>query len=369
VRYDGSQAAECTLLTQAQQDVPLRNAKSCPAWVDGNADAQGYYQVDYRGELGRSLTAHASKSLTAAERVDLSGNASAMAEAGRQPAADALGLVDAFHDDPEREVVERALSVALAIREHLVPANLMPNYQRFLLKNFQARAKQLGWLPRPGESDDDRLLRPRLVGAVARWGGDRELVDQARALTDKWLADHSAVPAEVLGSVLTTAAQEGDLALHNRFLAALVETQDNQAKQHLLGAMTAFHDRAAIAAGFQAMLQKKVPLTDGYPLLTAGMGYADTVAMPFEFIKQHFDEILAGHPIIFGNDLGSMLPFAGGDFCDAPSRDRYKAFFAPLVAKYAGAPRNYSQVVEGIDLCIAQKTVQESSVKAFLEKW
>jgi hypothetical protein len=35
-----------------------------------------------------------------------------------------------------------------------------------------------------------------LVGAVARYGGDRELADQARALADKWLADHSAVPAE-----------------------------------------------------------------------------------------------------------------------------------------------------------------------------
>ena len=37
VRYDGSPAAECTLLTTAEQDVALRNAKSCPAGVDGNA--------------------------------------------------------------------------------------------------------------------------------------------------------------------------------------------------------------------------------------------------------------------------------------------------------------------------------------------
>ena len=76
VRYDGSPAAECTLLTKAEQDVALRNAKSCPAWVDGNAGAVGYYLVDYRGELQAALTANASKSLTAAERVDLIGNAS-----------------------------------------------------------------------------------------------------------------------------------------------------------------------------------------------------------------------------------------------------------------------------------------------------
>ena len=208
VRYDGAPASECTVLTKAEQDVALRNAKSCPAWVEGNADAQGYYQVDYRGDLGKALRSDAAQSLSAAERVDLIGNAADIAQAGKLPAADALGLVEAFHNDPERLVVQRALNVALSIRMDLVPANLRPNYQRFLLKNFQARAHALGWLPKPGESDDERLLRPALVGAVARWGGDQQLVAQARTLTDKWLADHSAVPAEVLGSVLGTAASK-----------------------------------------------------------------------------------------------------------------------------------------------------------------
>jgi alanyl aminopeptidase len=191
----------------------------------------------------------------------------------------------------------------------------------------------------------------------------------ARTLADKWLADHSSVPAEVVSSVLSTAATDGDLALYNRFLAALSGTQDNQVKQRLLGAMTAFHDRGAIEAGFQAMVQKKVPLTDGFTLLTAGTDYFDTRSMSFEYVQQHFGEIMAGHPSIFGNDFGSMLPSTGRSFCDAQSRDRYKAFFAPLVDKYAGAPRNYAQVVEAIDLCIARKTVQEASVKAFLEKY
>jgi cytosol alanyl aminopeptidase len=369
VRYDGSTSAECTLITQAEQDVALRNDKSCPAWLDGNSEALGYYLVDYRGELGPSLTAHASKSLSTAERVDLIGNANFMSEAGKLPAGDALSLVEAFHDDPEREVIQRALDVALSFRLDMVPDNLMPNYQRFLLKNFQARARQLGWLPRKGESDDDRLLRPRLVGAVARYGGDRELAAQAHTLTDKWLANHSAVPAEIASAVLATAAYDGDLALYNRFLDALLKTQDNQVKQRLLSAMAGFHDRAAIEAGYQAVLKKKIPLVDGITLLTAGINFADTKTMPFDFVKQHFDEIMAGHPSIFGNDLGSMLPFVGGPFCDAQLRDQYRAFFAPLVDKYAGAPRDFAQVLESIDLCIAQKSAQEPSVKAFLEKY
>jgi alanyl aminopeptidase len=369
VRYDGTQAPECTLLTKASEDVTLRNAKSCPAWVEGNADATGYYLVDYRGELGPALTAHAPKSLTAAERVDLIGNASFLAVAGKLPAADALRLVEAFHDDPEREVVGRAMGVGLGIRSDLVPENLMPNYERFIRKNFDARARQLGWLPRAGESDDDRLLRPQIVSAVARYGGDRELADEARGLADKWLADHKAVPAESVSSVLATAAYYGDLNLYNRFFDALLHTQDNQVKQRLQGAMSAFRDRAAIEAGYLVVLQKKIPLVDGFTLLLAGGGEPETRGLSFEFIKQHFDELMAGSPSIFGNDLGSFLPYSGGAFCDAQSRERFRAFFAPLVDKYSGAPRHFAQVLEGIDLCIAQKAAQESSVKAFLEKY
>jgi hypothetical protein len=46
-----------------------------------------------------------------------------------------------------------------------VPRDLMPNYQRFLRKNFGARAHELGWIGPPAESDEKRLLRPPLLSA------------------------------------------------------------------------------------------------------------------------------------------------------------------------------------------------------------
>jgi alanyl aminopeptidase len=266
-------------------------------------------------------------------------------------------------------VVDRALGVALGIRPDLLPENLMANYQRFVSKNFDARARQLGWLPHAGESDDDRLLRPPIVGAVARFGGDSELAAEAKGLADKWLNDQKAVPAEIVSSVLGTAAYYGDSALYKRFLDAFLHSQDNQVKQHLLAALSSFRDRTALEAGFQAVLDKKIPLVDGFQLLLAGGLDPRTRSLSFEFIKQHFDELTAGHPNIFGNDLGSFLPFSGGSFCDARSREEFQAFFGPRVDQYTGAPRNYAQVLESIDLCIVQRTAQEASVKAFLEKY
>jgi hypothetical protein len=40
-----------------------------------------------------------------------------------------------------------------------------------------------------------------------------------------------------------------------------------------------------------------------------------------------------------------------------------------MVDKYAGAPRNLAQVLEGINLCVARKAAQGPAVASFLEKY
>ena len=369
IRYGG--AAECALMAGRTLDWPLKNAKSCPARVEANADAKGYYLVEYKGGLLAALTGGgAAGGLGAPERVDLIGDVEMISGAGKIPVSDALGLVQVFHNDPERDVLQRALEVAVSIHENFVPAGLEPNYRRFLLRNFQTRARELGWMSGAAESDDVRLLRPALVSAMATSGGDQDLAKEARSLTDKWLQDHSGIPPEVLGAVLETAAYDGGLELFNRFLAAYQKTGDRQEQRHLINAMRAFHDRAAIEAGFQAVLAKQIPLETGFTLLVAtGQGFSDTRKLPFEFIKAHFDQIVSGHPSIFGNDLGALLPYSGQSFCDPESRNELQAFFGPMVDKYEGAPRILAQVLEGIDLCVARKAAQAPSVASFLERY
>ena len=371
LRYgtDAQGETECTLMTQATMDVPLKT-RSCPAWIQANDGARGYYRVDYQGGLLAALSAgNAANRLSAPERVDLIGNAKATADAGKISPADALGLVEVFRSDAERDVVEQALALALWPSAHLVPDELVPNYQRFLRKNFQAKARELGWTPKAKEPDDARLLRPTLVGAMARTGGDTQLSDEARQLADRWLDDRKAASPDVAGEVLRSAGYYSDAALFQRFLAEFQKTQDRQEKQMLLLAMLSFRDPAAIELGMQAVLSRRVTLTEGFPLLFAGQNTPSTNKMAFDFVKAHFDEIMKDHPSIFGFDFGSRLPGVGSGLCDSASRSEFQAFFEPKVSSYTGAPRALAQVVEGIDLCIASKMAQQPSVTEFLKRY
>jgi alanyl aminopeptidase len=148
----GQGAGACMLMTQAKADWPLAGTQSCPQWIEANADAKGYFRVDYQGGLLNALTTgDVVARLNAAERTELMGSVQAMAIGGKLPAADALRLAEKLHDDPGRHVVSIALKAALSVEEDLVPENLLPNYRRYLLKNFQSRAQQLGWVGNAGE--------------------------------------------------------------------------------------------------------------------------------------------------------------------------------------------------------------------------
>ena len=359
----------CEVMTEPKQTWTLKG-ESCPAWVEANDKALGYYRVDYQGGLLKSLTAgEVDKRLSAPERVDFMGNTASLASAGKIKAGDALGLVQTFSNDPERHVVQSALDLALDPVEHEIPKNLLPNYQRFLQKNFQERAHQIGWTPRPGEEDDIKLLRPTLLRLVSTWGDDRQLATEGKALAQKWLQDHSAVDPNLVSAVLGTAAYYGDRNFFNNLMASLKTTKDRQERERIIAAMQRFRDPAAITAGFEAVLDGDVPFIEGAGLLFGGQMSADTRDMSFDFLKAHYDEILAKRPTGGGFDFGAELPFVGASYCNEADKAKLQDFFQPRVDKLLGAPRNLKLVSESINGCIAQKAEMEPSVEAFLKNY
>lgn len=372
VRYGTGETGTdaCTLMTQPAIDWRLDQAKGCPAWVQANDGAIGYYRVNYEHRLLAALTeGDVVHRLNAPERLDFMGNAAALAQGGILTAADAVAVVGTFHDDPQHDVVENAGDLALEPREHLVPEDLEPNYRRFLLKNFRARAHQLGWVPRQAEDDNARLLRPDLVRWVATYAGDQELARQGREMADKWFMDHDSVDPSMVNSVLATAAYYGGEPLFLRFLAELKKTRDRHERARMLGAMQRFRDPAAIQSGMRAVLSGEIPFIEGSGLLFAGQLREKTRMLSFEFLKAHFDEIVAKRPTGGGFDFGSEFPRVGAAFCDAQSKAALQDFLAPRVDQFTGAPRVLQQVLEGIDVCIANKAAQEPSVIAFLKQY
>ena len=358
---DGS---TCALLGQAAAAIELPGSKGCPAWVLANADARGYYRVQYKGDLLQRLLRDGGKALSVAERLGLLGDVGALVRSARLPYADALALVPSLAKDESRHIVANMAGLVGGVSEPFVSDELRPRYQRFVARSFGAQARKLGWLPRPQDNDDTRLLRPTLLSVMTDDGEDKALQAEARRLAEKWIKDRKSLPPELIDLVLAAAAGAGDRALWDKLYAAAKTEKDRSDREHLIDGLAGFHDLKIVAESLRVSLANDFDPRESITLLWGASADRRTRQAAYDFVKQHYDQIIGRMP----PDFGARLPSVARSFCDAEHRKDVEVFFSDKVSRSRGGPRALAQTLERMDLCIALRAAQQDSVTAFLKK-
>jgi alanyl aminopeptidase len=132
----------------------------------------------------------------------------------------------------------------------------------------------------------------------------------------------------------------------------------------------AFRNPEIARAAMALVLTKEFDAREAsFALLAGSLEYPETRELPFQFVKQNIDKLLEVVPREAGTDFASFLPFSGATFCDASHRAEVEAFFADRVKSYNGGPRVLAQVLEGIDLCIAERKALGPELAAFLKQY
>jgi alanyl aminopeptidase len=353
---------DCTVLSGDTGQLAL-SAPSCPAWVMPNEGGLGYYRMRPQGDLLAHLLASAPKALTLAERITLIGDVNALVSSGDVKKGVALQLVETLARDKSRHIVDASIEVVSSIKE-MVPAGLRANYERFIRKQYQVRAHELGWLPRKTDDDNTRQLRTSLVPLVADTGRDAELIKQATALAWKWLDAHKAVDHEIVDAVLTVASRNGDQRLFDRLHADARKTGDRAEREQLLGAIGDFVDPKIVAQALALILTDEFEIRETGGILRGALAEPRTRELGFAFVKDHFDEILNKLPLLYR----PYLAFSFVALCDDARRPEIEASFAPRIEKLDGGPRVMAQALEAMTLCSAQRKAETPGVEAFLRR-
>jgi alanyl aminopeptidase len=366
-RYPSGQgdARACALLSQKSAQLPLSRSGGCPAWVEANAGAAGYYFGLYEGDLLNALLKGDAQVLTLPEKVALVGNLSSLTSSGKIPLGRALALAPSLAQDPARQVVTKTMEITTGLQDNLVSKDLLPRYRQYLVDVYGGRARDLGWKTKAGESEDARLLRPALLRVLANQGQDSELIAQAKKLALAWLDDHTAVDPDMLGVVLTTAARYGDRDLFDRMHAAAKKEKEENFRGTLLFSLGSFQDPEILKAALPIVLTDEFDSRELLDILFAPAQRRQTRDFAYDFVKQNWDRLIAKLP----TDTGSFLPYVAEGYCDSQHRQDVENFFSGRSTKYTGGPRILTQVLEGIDLCVAYKNAQEGSVAEFLQTY
>ncbi|HMA29147.1 MAG TPA: M1 family aminopeptidase [Thermoanaerobaculia bacterium] len=353
----------CTLLTEVNGALPL--AGSCPERVVANAASMGYYRVLYKGSMLGRILADSGKHLSTAERVGVLTDVAALARTGDVPMAAALALVPALAGDPDRQVVEAAVRIAVSPRDVFVTDELRPNYRRFLADTFGARARALGFRSKPGESEDTKLLRSAVVGLVAEEADDPALVAEATSLARKWLTDRSAIEPEMLATVLTAAARHGDAELFTAFVAEAKASSDRRERGRILAALGAFRDPSVEKLALNLTLSPDFDARESLVVLREAAADRETREGVWTFVKANFAALAARLP----RESPAGFPQLAAGFSDEAHRREVATFFKDKAANYAGGPRRLAQSLEQIQLKTALRASQQESVASFLRSY
>jgi alanyl aminopeptidase len=364
VRYGSGKGSgrACTVLQGESAELPLPEAKACPTWVLPNADGAGYFRSALDTQMLGRLLSTESRHLSRAERVALIGDVQALVSAGAMPAADALGLLPGLAGEKDRQVFQASLELLGMLRPTLLSDARQGDRQRFLRDTYGARARALGFTPRANEDEDTRLLRPMLLDIAGEQGGDPKLVAEAKQLTQKWLADGKAIAPELVRTTLGIASAHGDAALHGKLMTAMRSEKERRKREHLISALAGFRDPALVRENLKLLLDTSVDMREVGGLLFSAGRDVRSRDVAYAFVKENYDALTERLP---EERLGA-LAWSASSYCDPVHRQEAAAFFTERMERAPGGARTLAQVLEGMDLCIAFKAAQGSSLESFL---
>jgi aminopeptidase N len=354
---NGSSAVKCELLTTRQQSVTLQG---CSNWVLGNAGAAGYYRVGYQPEAVRVLAADAESKLKPGERISVQNDIWASVRVGREPVGDYLAFAQGLQSDRNQVVLQDVLGRLDYINRYLVSDSDRDAYRSWLRQYLTPAIKDVGWQPKPGDSDEQKTLRARLFNALGFDARDPEALAEARKIADQALAEPSSVDHDFGSVALRLAALNGDAQFYDKVMSALKNTKAPEQYYTYFFTLPRFTDPKLLERTLEFAISPDVRSQDALQLVTSVLANPAGQKLGWDFIRQHWPEMeKAGGPF-----ASAEVVDATKVFCDAGMRDQVTDFFA--AHKIAAAERTYKQSIERINNCVELKGEQENNLASWL---
>jgi puromycin-sensitive aminopeptidase len=258
-------------------------------WVNANLGAHGFYRVRYAPDLLDALLTHL-PDLTPLERYTLVDDAWASVLAGSTEAVAFVTLAERFADERDLSVWERLVG-GLGVIDRLVDGEARAALHGRVAAVVGPARALLGAEAEPGEDDRTRTLRGVLLQAAALLGDDMAAAERAGELLDRFLDHPPSVDPSLAAPALAVSATLGDLAMHDRLLAAFRSAGNPQDRQRLQYALARFRDAEAFDRTLELTLSGEVRTQDAPYLLAEMVGHRDNGPAAWAFVASHWPDI------------------------------------------------------------------------------
>jgi aminopeptidase N len=357
-RTSSEKAGKCELLTKKEDTFTL---PGCPSWVLANAGGTGYYRSGYRPAAVRALAQDAGAALTPLERIILITDTWAAVRVGRQPVGDYLILAEGLQSDRTDAVLGLVFNQLTFIGRYLVNENDGGRYQAWVRSLLAPIVKEVGWEPKPGESESQKDLRANLLQVLGSTGHDPEALAEAHKLTGQALENPASVESSLAGAAFGLAAEDGDSALYDKLMAGMKSAKTPEQFYLYFYTLSSFSNPQLLQRTLNYAISPDVRSQDSLGLIGAVMANSAGQKLAWDFVRSHWTDVeKAGGPF-----ASAQIVTSAGSFCSAALRDEVKDFFS--AHKVAAAERSFGQSMERINNCVDLKSQQSNQLASWLE--
>jgi len=213
---EGVVATRKLLLSDGAATIDFGDAKV--DWIVVNAGGSGFYRTRYAPDVLRRLTNDIEAAgLTAVERFNLVSDTWASVWAGLAPIEDFVDLARIFVDETDPTVWSAVLG-PFGLFDRVLPDGQRAGLQAFVRALAGPAFSRLGWTAQPGEGEKTPTLRGQLINVLGTIGADPDVRWRAGELHAAYLADRSAVDADIVPALVATASTTGGESEYQQML-------------------------------------------------------------------------------------------------------------------------------------------------------
>ena len=357
--YEGNekQPPLCGLLAAPSAELTLAGDR-CPRWLHPDAEESGYYRFALPPAQSSALFA-AARALDPRSRMGLIDNSWALVQSGDLGVDALLDLLSSLRRERHRMVIEQMVAALDAISRSLVDDPSRPAFRRYVSSLLLPLAKELGWEPRKGDSDEQRLLRKSLLGALSTLAEDPWITAEAEKRASLYLRDSRLVDADVAAIALHASTRRAGDKRFEALLAASKKAASAADRVAAVGALGSFADPLLLRRALDLILGDQIKLADSFYVFNTAMMWAESRPVVLGWVKEHFAELKTRMPDFLVARLSGVVEA----ICERGERDDSARFFTEGLRATEGAERALAQALETADICIELRSREGARVK------
>jgi aminopeptidase N len=309
-----------------------------------NANGAGNYRVQY-DERSWSLLLASLPKLSVPDRVNLLGDAWALAQAGRATVSQYFDLIEKAPAKTELAEREQIINAFDFINRLLIGNSVREKFQGYARSILRPSFDELGWEPKKHDTPRDSLLRSSLITALGDLE-DRQIIAGCRGRFAKYLTDPASLAPDLRAPVLWVVGHEADEQIWNELHELGLKTTSLEEKTYCYDALAAARDPKLATRTLQIALTDELPTSRAVFVVGKVARYSGHADLAWDFAKGNMKALLAKTDALGANTFAPSL----FTFFSEPARaDELRAYAKSDLPKTAAAAKEVAKAVDEIE--------------------